>query len=221
MDLSFFVALVPVATLLLMNLVPLVPKTRIRQLSESFSGLENQLSFAYRSIAAALGLLLIHRFAPTDSIIFVYAFVGVVLSLGPGRKLQREWFAWALVYAAFGLLPGLEELMREQAVWQSLSAILSLFVIQQFMRARQNGSSMPELGHQALILVGGASTIFWFSVKVSNLAQGPPCSVRWEREPAQHWEQLIGGVVGLPGEEISQTFNQLHCALPFHGTAQL
>jgi MFS family permease len=163
-DTNLFVALIPVATLLLMNFATSVPVGRIGQLFESV----RIARFGYRCVAAVLGLLWIGWFVASDSVMLVYVLVGVALFLGHAWKQQREWLLWALIYAVVGLIFLMGELEQGKALWQSASGIIAVLMTQQLARRRERQFSMPELAHTVLILAGGIALFFWLTVKVFN-----------------------------------------------------
>ena len=172
-------ALIPIATMYLMNIGIPVAIARIGQVPELIHTWVAKTQLVYRIIAAALGLLWIGNYVPEEWRVLVFIAVGVVFFamqfLGPAR----EWQWLALAYAMIGYLVLAGQFIDDDAFWRSLVAIVALFGVQQLARRLAVDEKVPDKIHQWLILVGGALLFIWLSIKVSEVGGHGARTIAW------------------------------------------
>ena len=161
-------ALIPIATMYLMNIGIPVAIARIGRVPELIHTWVANIQLAYRIIAAALGLLWISNFVPDEWRVLVFIAVGVVFFAMQFLRPAREWQWLALAYAVIGYLVLAGQFYDGKAFWLSLVAIVALFGVQQLARRCEVEKKVPDLTHQWLILGGGALLFIWLSIRVSD-----------------------------------------------------
>ena len=159
-------ALVPIATLLLTNLVLSGVSGRLVGPVQAIEKVIETVQCVYRLVAGGMGLLWIMNFVADDYRVLVSAVVGVLLLLANSWKPAREWYWLALAYVGAGALYLCGEFAAERALAQSVVAIFCLFGAQQLAR-RRDGIEIPEMAHQSMILGGGIALFIWATIKLT------------------------------------------------------
>jgi len=172
-------ALIPIATMYLMNIGIPVAIARIGQVPELIHTWVAKTQLVYRIIAAALGLLWIGNYVPEEWRVLVFIAVGVVFFAMQFLRPAREWQWLALAYAMIGYLVLAGQFIDDDAFWRSLVAIVALFGVQQLARRLAVDEKVPDKIHQWLILVGGALLFIWLSIKVSEVGGHGARTIAW------------------------------------------
>ncbi|RTZ70495.1 MAG: hypothetical protein DSZ35_00430, partial [Verrucomicrobia bacterium] len=172
-------ALIPIATMYLMNIAIPVAIARIGRVPEMIHSLVGRIQLAYRIAAAALGLLWIGNYVPNEWRVLVFVSVGVVFFAVQFLRPAREWQWLALAYAVIGYLVLAGQFIDGDAFWASLVAIVALFGVQQLARRCEVEKKVPDLTHQWLILVGGTLLFIWLSIRVSDLDGDGLLTIAW------------------------------------------
>ena len=172
-------ALIPIATMYLMNIGIPVAIARIGRVPELIHTWVAETQLVYRIIAAALGLLWIYNYVPEEWRVLVFIAVGVVFFAMQFLRPAREWQWLALAYAVIGYLVLAGQFIDGDAFWLSLVAIVALFGVQQLARRCEVEKKVPDLTHQWLILVGGALLFIWLSIRVSDLDGDGLLTIAW------------------------------------------
>ena len=172
-------ALIPIATMYLMNIGIPVAIARIGQVPELIHTWVAKTQLVYRIIAAALGLLWIGNYVPEEWRVLVFIAVGVVFFAMQFLRPAREWQWLALAYAMIGYLVLAGQFIDDDAFWRSLVAIVALFGVQQLGRRLAVDEKVPDKIHQWLILVGGALLFIWLSIKVSEVGGHGARTIAW------------------------------------------
>ena len=172
-------ALIPIATMYLMNIGIPVAIARIGQVPELIHTWVAKTQLVYRIIAAALGLLWIYNYVPEEWRVLVFIAVGVVFFAMQFLRPAREWQWLALAYAMIGYLVLAGQFIDDDAFWRSLVAIVALFGVQQLARRLAVDEKVPDKIHQWLILVGGALLFIWLSIKVSEVGGHGARTIAW------------------------------------------
>jgi hypothetical protein len=173
-------ALIPVATMYLMNIAVPIAIARIGQVPELIHTWVANTQLVYRIIAAALGLLWIGNYVPEEWRVLVFIAVGVVFFAMQFLRPAREWQWLALAYAVIGYLALAGQfVLAHAAYWPSLVAIVALFGVQQLGRRLAVDEKVPDKIHQWLILVGGALLFIWLSIWVSDIGEHGARTIAW------------------------------------------
>ena len=172
-------ALIPIATMYLMNIGIPVAIARIGQVPEMIHSWVGWTQLAYRIAAAVLGLLWIGNYVPDEWHVLVFISVGVVFFAMQFLRPAREWQWLALAYAVIGYLLLAGQFIDKDAFWQSLVAIVALFGVQQMARRFEVDKKVPDRIHQWLILAGGALLFIWLSIKVSEMGGDEARTIAW------------------------------------------
>jgi len=210
-------ALIPIATMYLMNIGIPVAIARIGRVPELIHTWVANIQLAYRIIAAALGLLWISNFVPDEWRVLVFVSVGVVFFAMQFLRPAREWQWLALAYAVIGYLVLAGQFYDRDAFWLSLVAIVALFGVQQLARRCEVDKKVPERIHQWLILVGGALLFIWLSIRVSVLPGDGLLTIAWTILAVgyfglglglkERWYRLIGlGTLALALVSLTNEF---------------
>ena len=211
-------ALIPIATMYLMNIGIPVAITRIGQVPELIHTWVANIQLVYRIIAAALGLLWISNFVPDEWRVLVFVSVGVAFFAIQFLRPAREWQWLALAYAVIGYLALAGQFIDGDAFWLSLVAIVALFGVQQLgRRLVRLTKKVPEKIHQWLILVGGALLFIWLSIRVSDLDGDGLLTIAWTILAVgyfglglglkERWYRLIGlGTLALALVSLTDEF---------------
>ncbi|MEE2947737.1 MAG: DUF2339 domain-containing protein, partial [Verrucomicrobiota bacterium] len=172
-------ALIPIATMYLMNIAVPIAIARIGQVPKIIHSWVGWIQLAYRIAAAALGLLWIGNYVPNEWQVLVFVSVGVVFFAMQFLRPAREWQWLALAYAVVAYLVLAGQFINEDAFWPSLLAIVALFGVQQVARRCEVDKKVPDWIHQWLILVGGALLFIWLSIKVSDIGEDGARTITW------------------------------------------
>tara|TARA_B100001750_G_C15312452_1_gene498001 strand:+ start:27 stop:815 length:789 start_codon:yes stop_codon:yes gene_type:complete len=172
-------ALIPIATMYLMNIGIPVAIARIGQVPEMIHSWVGWTQLAYRIAAAVLGLLWIGNYVPDEWHVLVFISVGVAFFAMQFLRPAREWQWLALAYAVIGYLLLAGQFIDKDAFWQSLVAIVALFGVQQMARRFEVDKKVPDRIHQWLILAGGALLFIWLSIKVSDIGGDEARTIAW------------------------------------------
>ena len=172
-------ALIPIATMYLMNIGIPVAIARIGQVPEMIHSWVGWIQLAYRIAAAVLGLLWIGNYVPDEWHVLVFISVGVAFFAMQFLRPAREWHWLALAYAVIGYLLLAVQFIDKDAFWQSLVAIVALFGVQQMARRFEVDKKVPDRIHQWLILAGGALLFIWLSIKVSDIGGDEARTIAW------------------------------------------
>ena len=210
-------ALIPIATMYLMNIGIPVAITRIGQVPELIHTWVANIQLVYRIIAAALGLLWISNFVPDEWRVLVFIAVGVAFFAIQFLRPAREWQWLALAYAVIGYLALAGQFIDRDAFWLSLVAIVALFGVQQLARRCEVDKKVPDRIHQWLILVGGALLFIWLSIRVSDLDGDGLLTIAWTILAVgyfglglglkERWYRLIGlGTLALALVSLTNEF---------------
>ena len=210
-------ALIPIATMYLMNIGIPVAITRIGRVPELIHTWVANIQLAYRIIAAALGLLWISNFVPDEWRVLVFISVGVAFFAIQFLRPAREWQWLALAYAVIGYLALAGQFIDGDAFWLSLVAIVALFGVQQLARRCEVDKKVPDRIHQWLILVGGALLFIWLSIRVSDLDGDGLLTIAWTILAVgyfglglglkERWYRLIGlGTLALALVSLTNEF---------------
>ena len=210
-------ALIPIATMYLMNIGIPVAITRIGRVPELIHTWVATIQLVYRIIAAALGLLWISNFVPDEWRVLVFIAVGAVFFAMQFLRPAREWQWLALAYAVIGYLVLAGQFIDRNAFWLSLVAIVALFGVQQLARRCEVDKKVPDRIHQWLILVGGALLFIWLSIKVSVLDGDGLLTIAWTILAVgyfglglglkERWYRLIGlGTLALALVSLTNEF---------------
>jgi hypothetical protein len=172
-------ALIPIATMYLMNIAIPIAIARIGQVPELIHTWVAKTQLVYRIIAAWLGLLWISNYVPEEWRVLVVIAVGVAFFAMQFLRPAREWQWLALAYAVIGYLALAGQFVLSHAYWPSLVAIVALFGVQQLGRRLAVDEKVPDRIHQWLILVGGALLFIWLSIWVSEVEGHGARTIAW------------------------------------------
>ena len=64
------------------------------------------------------------------------------------------------------------QFLSDQAFWQSLVAVLALFVVQQMCRRQEGGFGVGREVHPWMIITAGGLLFFWLTIKVGSELDG-------------------------------------------------
>ncbi|MFP6873463.1 MAG: DUF2339 domain-containing protein, partial [Verrucomicrobiales bacterium] len=163
--------LAPIGGLLLTS-PAIIAALRIEQVGAVVVRLIAGLQVCYRWAAAALGMLWIHHFIP-DAYRVLFAFgVAVLFLLGcflGSKGVKGQWQGAALAYALVGGLFLVMQFAQQQAFWQSLVVIVTVLILQLWMRIRDKQFEVADWMHNALIATGGAALFLWVTIRVSGM----------------------------------------------------
>ena len=172
-------ALIPIATMYLMNIGIPVAIARIGRVPELIHTWVAKTQLVYRIIAAALGLLWIGNYVSEEWRVLVFISVGVVFFTMQFLRPAREWQWLALAYAVIGYLALAGQFIGDYAFWQSLVAIVAMFGVQQLARRCEVEKKVSDWIHQWLILVGGSLLFIWLSIWVSDIGEHGARTIAW------------------------------------------
>ncbi|MBC8245512.1 MAG: DUF2339 domain-containing protein [Verrucomicrobia bacterium] len=173
------VALIPIASMVLMNLAVPIALEHIGRVPERIHRWVAKMQLAYRVIAAALGLLWIGNYVPEEWRVLVFIAVGVLFFAVQFVRPAREWQWLALAYAVIGALVLGGQFVDDEAYWQSLVAVVALFGVQQLGRRLAADEKVPDTIHPWLILAGGVLLFIWLSIKVSEIGGHGARTIAW------------------------------------------
>jgi hypothetical protein len=138
------------------------------------------LSLVYRVIALLMFLWWVHKYIPTQEIIWVLALIGLLLFLAAGWRRNQE----LLIFGAVFTLTGLAELAlpwngATAVYWPNLLAILALLVQQQIAKRRPDNFPLPGEIHVAAIALGGLSLWLFVSRWILEQTTGFYLTAGW------------------------------------------
>ena len=165
-------ALVPIAAMLLLNGFIPIALERLGNVPEGVLGAVDSVRLGYRILAAVLGAVWISNYVPNEWQVLVYMAVGFGLFIVPLVKAGGEWKWQALAYGALGYMFLANQFLSDQAFWQSLVAVLALFVVQQMCRRQEGGFGVGEEVHPWMIITAGGLLFFWLTIKVGSELDG-------------------------------------------------
>ncbi len=167
-----FSTLAPVGGLILSNLALSMVLTRREKIGALAGIVIYGAHHFYRWAAAGLGMLWIHHFIPDAYRVLFACGVAVLFLLGcflGSKGIKRQWQGAALAYALVGGLFLVMQFAEGQAFWQSLAAIVTVLILQLWMRIRDKQFQVAHWMHKALIAAGGAALFFWVTTRVSGI----------------------------------------------------
>jgi len=173
-------ALVPIAAMLLLNGFIPIALERLGNVPEGVLSAVDSVRLSYRILAAVLGAIWISNYVPNDWLVLVYVAVGFGLVVVPLVIAGEEWKWQALAFCVLGYISLANQLISDQAFWQSLVAVLALFVVQQMCRWLNEGLGVGEEVHPWMIVTAGGLLFLWLTIKVgSEIAGAGALTISW------------------------------------------